>query len=309
MSVQELQQQVDALTQQLAEAKKSRVVVTRERKLQKLAGRPKTSTDVEVSDWLIDIRQHIADLDETQKLDIIMGHITGGVREEVRLRAEAERDTAEKIFKIIEDNFKEVDSLASLNKKFFNRTQEAKESVQSFSRALMKFNSRIQQKGGTALDDKTLNLKLIDGLSDSSLKRELRRLDKEDEALTFTAFRQRVLEIVADDECDVEVAKDREVKVNPESEMVALLKQSMELQKQTLEELKKHNSGATSKPPPAAKSSDASKATTPAENPRFPPSPYGPCYICGKSGHTAYRCYFNKKNKRDKSKDAKPAEN
>lgn len=307
MAEQELRDQVDDLNRQLTEARKSRVIVTRERKLSKLAGRPKTSTDVDVTDWLMDIRQHIADLEENQKIDIIMGHITGDVREEVKLRAAGDRDTAVKILKIIEDNFKEVDSLASLNKKFFNRSQEAKESVQSFSRALMKLNSRIQQKGGAALTDKTLIMKLIDGLQDSSLKRELRRLSKEEEH-TFPVFRQKVLDLVEEDECEVLVAKDREVKVSPESEMVALLKQSMELQKQTLEELKKRNSASASKPSTTGKPVVNSKADASAGTPRFQPNPLGPCFICAKPGHIADKCYFNRKNKRD-GQNGKSSEN
>ena len=310
MSVEELQEQVNDLTRQLAEAKKSRVLVTRERKLHKLAGRPKTSTDVDVSDWLIDIKQHIADLEENQKIDIIMGHITGEVRDEVKLRAETDRDTADKILKIIEDNFKEVDSLAILNQKFFNRGQEEKETVQSYSRALMKLNSRIQQKGGAALTDATLKMKLIDGLRDSSLKRELRRIDKEDEAITFAAFRQKVLELVQDDECQPEVAKDREVKVSPDSEMIALLKQSMELQKQTLQELKKKNSATatSSKKDKPEKSKDDSNSTG-AGTPRFQPNPLGPCFICSKPGHIADKCYFNRKNKRERTQEGQQSEN
>ena len=306
-----LQAQVNELTRQLTEARKSRVVVTRERKLSKLAGRPKTSTDVDVTDWLLDIRQHVADLEETQKIDIIMGHITGDVREEVKLRAEGERDTAAKILKIIEDNFKESDSLASLNKQFFNRCQGSQESVQSYSRVLMKINSRILHKGGTALSDDTMVMKLIDGLRDSSLKRDLRRLKKEgEEVLSFAQFRKKVMELVEEDECDVVVAKDKEVKVSPESEMVALLKQSMELQKQTLEELKKRNSGAAAASAPQRKQPvDKAEASSGDGTPRFPPSPLGPCFICAKPGHIADKCYFNRRNKRDKSKEEPQSEN
>lgn len=322
MSVEELNQRIADLQQQLTtaqaeavEAKRGRVVISRERKLSKLAGRPKSTTDPDVSDWLADMRQHITELDEPQKIDIIMGHIIGEVSQEVRLRPEAERDTADKILKIIEDSFKDTDSLASLNQKFFNRKQEATETVQSYSRALLKLNVRIDKKGGTALNDSTIITKFIDGLIDQSLKRELRRLAK-DEVYTFANFRQKVLELVEDDESDIaqKQAKDRGVTAEKqEPDLAALLQQSLELQKKMFEELKTQRtqnfSSKSSKKTAKEDGASATAATAATgksddkDSSRFPPSMRGPCYICGKMGHIAYNCYFNKKNK-NKNKDS-----
>jgi hypothetical protein len=319
MDAEQLQERVTALEQELqtaqnevAAAKKSRIVISRERKLSKLAGRPKSAADPEVSDWLLDIRQHITDLDEPQKIDIIMGQISGEVREEVRLRPAEDRDTAEKILKIIEDNFKDVDSLACLNQKFFNRKQEASESVQSYSRALMKLNSRIQKKSGNALSDDTLITKFIDGLRDSSLKMELRRMSKEEDR-TFSEFRQEVLQLVEDDETEApkKEAKDRSVAaVKQEPDLAQMLQQSLQLQKTLLEELKRHSGASGSKKKTTDSTASASESTSKVDKAaRFAPSSKGPCYICGKMGHVAFNCYFNKKNKKPKSDQAQQSEN
>ena len=70
------------------------VVITRERKLPKFSGRPATDSDPEVAEWMREIRQHVAELPESQKIDTIVGNLTGDARDEVQLLEEGEKGTA-----------------------------------------------------------------------------------------------------------------------------------------------------------------------------------------------------------------------
>lgn len=310
------------LEHELREASRFRpgktVLITRERKLQKLTGRPKTDADPEVGDWLSDIRQHIEELDESQKIDTIMGYLGGSAKDEVKLRPDTERNTADKILHIIETTFKVTDSLASLSQTLYNRTQEQGETVQSYSLALLKLNSKIQKKGGVALDSIALTDKFIEGLLDPSLRRDMRRLNKEHPRLTFVQFREKVLDLVQEDE--VEIQKKKTVKtaeVKAESDLAELLKQQMELQKQTtaaLTALQQQQQKTDEKvaqlmkqQKPTAGPSQATTTKSDDVRPRSRSRQIGPCFICGKLGHIAKNCWDNPKNK-DKRPSSKPTQ-
>ena len=142
------------------------VLISQERKLQKLNGRPKTESDPEVSDWISDMKVHVEELDENQKIDTIMGHLGGEAKDEVKLRPLADRNTADKILAIIDSSFRDTASIAVLSQTLFNRVQQPTETIQSYSLALLKLNEKIKQKGGAALDDFALIDKFVEGLVD-----------------------------------------------------------------------------------------------------------------------------------------------
>ena len=246
--VQPLAEKAKDLERELKEATEQKkgktVLVTRERKLQKLYGRPKTDTDPEVSDWISDMRQHIEDLDESQKIDTIMGYLGGEAKDEVKLRPTEDRNTAEKILMIIETSFKVTASLAMLSQMLFNRIQQPDETIQKYSLALLKLNSKIQKKGGASLDDVSLIDKFVEGLSDDSLKRELRRLSREDPSMQFVKFREKVLDLVQEDELNVPKRKTAKAsEVQADSEMSKMMKMQKEWQERvisSLEDLKNH---------------------------------------------------------------------
>lgn len=291
------------------------VLITRERKLQKLCGRPKTDSDPDVSDWVSDIRQHIIDLDESQKIDTILGFLGGEAKTEVKLYPKEERSTAEDILNIISTLYKDVDNLATLHKDFYDRLQKKDETLQSYSLALMKLREKIHKKSPNAVDDTALRTRFIEGVMDQGLKRDLRKLARDHEKATFVEFRRLVLDWIGDEESKATVktsvkTSEQQASVTADKQghvtLEDLTKMHLQLAK-TVENVMKELKTFTpsQQKSPAAGDKPAAKgdpATDPADTPRKPPK----CWKCGKLGHIAkyHRDdYVSKSNKKSENKD------
>jgi hypothetical protein len=61
------------------------VYVAREKKLSKLSGIPKKDTDLLVSDWIDDAKEHLNTIsNEKVKVEFLMEHISGAAKDELR---------------------------------------------------------------------------------------------------------------------------------------------------------------------------------------------------------------------------------
>ena len=88
--LEQLRQKLKAMETEQKETAKQKhhpVYIKSERKIAKLAGRPISSSDPEVEDWITDMREHIASIPTKEgKIDFVLDHLTGSAKTEVRLR-------------------------------------------------------------------------------------------------------------------------------------------------------------------------------------------------------------------------------
>jgi hypothetical protein len=292
---------------------KKTVYVTRERKISKFAGRPRNEHDLDVDDWLADINQYIADLNESQKLDTILSHLVGEAKDEVKLLPDEDKDTSVKILSFLKKTFKSVESIVNLTQQLSNRVQKDDESVQSYSLSLLKLQQRINRKEAGVAPDEMVKSRFLEGIQNDALKRDLKKLAKANSRLTFSDLRKLVLTEIQDDiaaQPKVIKAKSAETKVTLTTEQ-QLLKQ-MELMNQTmltfqqqqLEMMSKLCVAGVSNPSfrqesqGTNKKSDYVQTSTSAGAGRVSKPRKGPCEFCGKLGHVIGECW--KKKNRDK---------
>lgn len=175
------------------------VYVSREKKLNKFSGRPIKDSDLSVSDWIEDAREHLSTIsDEKIKVEFLLEHLNGAAKDELRVRQKHEKDTAEKILKLIQNIYDEVESVSQLQQRFFQRNQKSGESLEEYSLALMKIANQATKRDDSALGDKnnTLKERFIEGILDKQLKREVRRFYREHKEYSFLQFREEVLKWV-----------------------------------------------------------------------------------------------------------------
>ena len=115
------------------------VYVAREKKLSKLSGIPKKDTDLLVSDWIDDTKEHLNTIsNEKVKVEFLMDHISGAAKDELRVRPKQEKDTTEKILNLICILYDEIESISQLQQTFFQRNQRGSESLEDYSLTLLK---------------------------------------------------------------------------------------------------------------------------------------------------------------------------
>lgn len=186
------------------------VFFSKDRKLEKFAGRPISAKDPTIEEWVEDAEQHLklfSNADE--KTQFVLDHLTGRAKDELRVRDEASKGTADKIFAILKHLFQDTDSVAQMQQAFYQRDQQKGESLQEYSLQLMKLADRLRKKGAGVMGDSDLLLKerFIDGVADRQLRREMRRYSLEHDSAPFHVFRKEVLKWTEDEKATIPITK------------------------------------------------------------------------------------------------------
>lgn len=124
-----------------------------------------------------------------------MDQLTENAKTEIRMRPSDMKKSADDILKIVEETLKIQDNLAQLRHKFYEREQTENESFETYSLSLMKLMHSINMKegGDSSNIEKILTEKLIDGVRDYQLKRELQRFSMENPSMPFIEYHRCVL--------------------------------------------------------------------------------------------------------------------
>lgn len=318
----EIKKLEEAAKNQISTSDKKTVYVTRERKITKFFGRPRTDSDQDVEDWITDIKQYITDLEDSQKVDTILSHLAGEAKDEVKLLEDEDKDTAEKILNFLQKTFKSVDSIVKLTQQLSNRVQKDDESVQSYSLSLLKLQNKINRKEKGVAPDEMVKSRFLEGIQNEALKRDLKKLAKVDSTLTFPAFRKLVLTEIQDDtaaqpktiktkSAETKTVLTTEQQLIKQMEMMNKTMQNM--QQQQLEMMSKVI-GAVQRPTfnqnksrfnssqkeyGGDKKPDNQLTSSRPEGSSTGRRMKGPCYYCGKLGHVISECW--KKKNRNKT--------
>lgn len=172
------------------------VYLSKERKIQIFQGWPTKTSDPEVHMWLEDAKLAVTSMTgEDRKVDYLMDHLSGEAKDEVRMHQPPDRDTADKILKILTDVYSNTESVAQLQTAFFQRKQRLDEPLQHYSLELMKMMAKIVKKDDKSVGDPDLMLTemFINGVRDRQLHRDLRRQALEHPSMKFEEFRIQVL--------------------------------------------------------------------------------------------------------------------
>ena len=127
--------------------------------------------------------------------DFIIAHLEGCARQEIRHRPALTVASSEKILDILQETFGERRSLGGLMRELCNRTQREEESVSEYAFALMRLSDKLTKFDGAPDVEGTLKEQFRDGLSDMVLRREVKRLMKDDANLSFIALRDWALDM------------------------------------------------------------------------------------------------------------------
>lgn len=174
------------------------VKVPRERKLRKFTG---VRDDHLIEDWILDAKRAINSQSEADAVDFLLYHLEGAAKEELRLRPDEEKNTPEAVFKVLRSSFGEGLSSTQAMRKFFERRQKEKESIQDYSHSLMVLLSRVERLNPDAVADKDQLLRdqFLENLYDPQLRRDIKRWARDHSGKSFQQIREEVQHWVDED--------------------------------------------------------------------------------------------------------------
>ena len=191
-SLEELNTKIEELQRQLTQ--KPAIRVTQHRKLDRFSGNERDAR--KTTDWVEDARAVLQTVPADEQVSFILSHLTGTAREEVRFAEETKKDSTEKIFNILEDNFGEKRSDAQLKTALYDRFQKNSETVRQYSRALLELANKIRKQTDK---DKLLVEVFCENLGDVYVRREIKKILRDNPDTKFTTLRDLAIQLAEDE--------------------------------------------------------------------------------------------------------------
>lgn len=284
------------------------IYVPRERKCPKFTG--KMSVDLlTVEQWIEEVRRclEVRHLSVPEQLLFITDHLEGGARSEVNFHSHVNRDTPEKIFAILTENYSCSQSYVAAQLQFFQRTQREGESLRDYSHALKSLMDVVIRKtrGGIPNSDVLLRDQFIEHVLDDMLRRELKQRVAQEPTTTFVDLRATALRWAEASRpgsrvksraysCDTysQAVDSFEASVNVvtarPSDEITEIKECLRKQQAQLDTIMKHVTAQFS--PPIQSEAPSLNST---KHFRFQADGKPICHRCNRAGHIARFCRVN----------------
>lgn len=207
----EADEKIQKLTEdmQKLQSKKSSKYFYKEKKFTKFDG----SGSEDIRDWCESIHKYINArfLEESEKIDFIVDHLTGNPKAEIKFRLKfisTAKQASGDVLQILTDVFGDRDRATKLLKTFYSRDQEKGESLEDYSYVLIELMTKMSRIGVKQMYNPEYLLKerFASGVIDVSLRRELQRLNEDQKGLPFHQLREKAIRWIEED-AEVNISK------------------------------------------------------------------------------------------------------
>lgn len=197
--LEEMRKRLDQLTQEMADRQGQPgrpgmvYLLPKEKKLKPFSGTDGQDVAPFIQDATaaLKLRKLIGD----DAADFIMAHVEGSARQELLHRPAGEVDTAHHIFDVLRSTFGERRSLGGLMRELCNRVQGEDESLSTYAFSLMKLADKLKKIDGSPDVEEAVKEQFRDGIKDRVLRRDVKRMMKENTSISFIALRDWALDM------------------------------------------------------------------------------------------------------------------
>lgn len=185
----------------------------------------KFSDKNDIDEWSKNVNLYVTNKfrSEQEKVHFILDHLEDAVKLEIRLEIDPEKSSSTELLDLLTNLYSVKESIFELQHSFYERKQQSGESLNDYSRELMRILYLMKKKDPATYKDTETILKerFAEGVRDLSLRRELKRLNDES-TFKFFQLRDRAVSWMKDAESDTQ-------KLDSLVEMISLQKQQQEL--------------------------------------------------------------------------------
>ena len=282
------------------------VYVPRERKCPKFSGI--LSVDLlTVEKWIEEAHKCLAvrPMSQAEQILFLCDHLDGGAKAELDFHCPTDKNSSEKIFSILAENYSCSQSYVAAQLQFFQRSQREGESLRDYSHVLKSLMDVVIRKtpGGIPTSDQLLRDQFTEHVNDDMLRRELKRSVSQDSTMSFTMLRSIAIRWAEEgrkesrqrarafscnaytNSGDINVVESNAINVPPRNDL-AELKECLRNQQVQLDAIMKHI-GILNASPNMQTSQTEGRDT---KHYRFQTDGRPICLRCNKGGHIARFC-------------------
>lgn len=192
------------------------IYLPRERKCSKFSGKTSPGS-LSVEDWVEEVESCIRGrhMSEWDKAMFIYDHLEGEARTEIKYRPREVREDFKQIISVLLELYCSSHSYVALQQNFFDRKQKEGESLQEYSHALMELMGKVLKANPNAVPNSQVVLRdqFSENVQDHMLRRELKRLVRENTQLSLLDLRKEAIRWVEEGQ----PARNRHTRVAPQS--------------------------------------------------------------------------------------------
>lgn len=177
----------------MGQRREQAIYLPRERKCSKFSGKGTPSLE----EWIEEVESCIRGryMSELDKAMFVYDHLEGEARTEIKFRPGEIKDNAIEIFAVLHELYSCSSSYVILQQQFFDRKQKEGESLQEFSHALMALMASVRKTNPRAMSDHQVILRdqFCENVQDHALRRELKKLVRQQSSLTLLELRKEAI--------------------------------------------------------------------------------------------------------------------
>lgn len=153
---------------------------------QKFSGK---NSDVSLSEWQTNLYTmcNMFNLSVSAQTDMVLNSLEGEAKRHILILEEGDRATVQQIFSALNELYGNSMPASTLRSLCFSCKQEPTETVMEFSLRLQELFQKLKKRDpeGMGASDRLLREQFVDGLSDRTLRRELKTLTRSTPTLSF----------------------------------------------------------------------------------------------------------------------------
>lgn len=188
----------------------------------------------DIDEWVKNVELYVKKKfsNEEERVSFIADHLDEDVKTEIRLDIDMDKSTSTEFLDLLKNIYSIKQTIFELQQEFYGREQLANESLHDYSHVLMKLMVLMKKKAPEMYleTDKILKQRFAEGVQDVSLRRELKRLNKEALSLKFFQLRDEALSWIKESKPETKEIESLKELTSINQQQIHMLTQAMQEQ-------------------------------------------------------------------------------